>query len=114
MNTRQHYDAILKLTNNLNSKHEGVKCSCNQCEYQATTQRFLKTHKQSKHEGVKYACNQCEYQATTQRFLKTHKQSKHEDVKYSCTQCEYQPIETFPHSLHITQSRLCFDNKLYF
>ena len=22
------------------------------------------------------------------------------------------PVETFPHSLHITQSRLCFDNKL--
>ena len=35
----------------------------NQCDYQATTQRFLKTHKQSKHEGVKYSCTQCEYQA---------------------------------------------------
>ena len=25
---------------------------------------YLTTHKQSKHEGVKYECDQCEYKAT--------------------------------------------------
>ena len=34
-------------------------------------------HIRSKHEGVKYSCNQCEYQATQQGDLKRHKQSKH-------------------------------------
>ena len=41
----------------------------------------LKTHKQSMHEGVKYSCNQCEYQATNQGNLKRHKQSHHKDQR---------------------------------
>ena len=48
----------------IQTKHEGVKYACNQCDQQFTQQSSLTTHIQSQHEGVKYACNQCDYQAT--------------------------------------------------
>ena len=44
----------------------------------------MKKHIQSKHEGIKYPCNQCDYQATKQGSLQTHIQSKHEGIKYPC------------------------------
>jgi len=53
VNTRQHYKAILKLTNNPNMKVLNIPVP----------------------------------------------------------NVNIRPVETFPHSLHITQSRLCFDNK---
>ena len=74
------------LLRHIRSKHEGVKYSCNQCEYHATQQGHLKKHKQAIHEGVKYLCNHCEYKATQQGQLKNHKQAIHEGVKYSCDQ----------------------------
>ena len=75
---------------NQQSKHEGLRYSCNQCEYQATLQVNLKSHEQSKHGGVKYSCKQCKHQVTRQDQLNTHQQSKHGSVKCSCNQCEYQ------------------------
>ena len=42
----------------------------------------LKTHQQSKHEGVKYSCIQCEYQATAQGSLRRHQQYKHNGVRF--------------------------------
>ena len=117
---------------------EGIVYSCNLCDHKVTRQDEFRTHQQSKHEGLRYSCNQCEYQATLQGNLKTHQQSKHEGVNYSYNQCEYQtttqrflrltnnlnmkvlnipvpnvnsrPIKTSPHGLHLTQSRLYFDN----
>ena len=74
LNTRQHIRAILKT--HQQSKHDGVRYSCNQCEYQATQQGSLKTHQQFKHKCVQYFCDQCEYQAATQSSLKTHQHFK--------------------------------------
>jgi len=34
----------------------------------------LKTHIDSKHEGVRYPCSQCEFLATTASYLKVHVQ----------------------------------------
>ena len=45
--------------------------------------------KRNQKEGVKYSCNQCNYQATQQVSLKTHKKSVHGGVKYSCSQYDY-------------------------
>ena len=52
------------LFQHIKSKYEGVKYACDQCDYQATQQSYLKYHIKSKHEGVKYACNQCHQQFT--------------------------------------------------
>ena len=42
-------------------KKSGEMFSCNQCHSQFTTKGNLKTHIQSKHEGVKYTCNHCNF-----------------------------------------------------
>ena len=85
------------------SKHEGVRYVCNQCEYSATTRGDLKRHQESLHEGVLYSCDQCKYTATErthcnhcdyeakrQDQLKAHISAKHEEVRFSCSLCEYQ------------------------
>ena len=51
-----------------------------QYEYQANQSNNLTLHIQSKHEGGKYACNQCECQATTHSTLTKHIKSKHEGL----------------------------------
>ena len=45
---------------------------------------IIKTHQESKHEGLRYSCNQCDYQAMEPRSLKRHQQYKHEGVGYLC------------------------------
>ena len=48
-------------------------------EYQASynSRQDLRRHIQSKHEGLRYACNQCEYQASYNSDLRKHIQSQH-------------------------------------
>ena len=76
---------------NQESKHEGVRYSCTQCDYQVTKKSNLQRHKQAKHEQIRrYSCDQCKYQASLQVYLRKHVKSKHEGVKYSCDKCEYQ------------------------
>ena len=41
--------------------HEGVRYSCNICNYNAT--HYSQKHKESVHVGVKYSCDICEYKA---------------------------------------------------
>ena len=60
--------------------HEGVRYSCDSCDYKATTTGHLKKHKESIHEGVRYSCDCCDYKATQISHLKTHKQAKHKDM----------------------------------
>ena len=65
------------LTTHIQSKHDGVKYACNQCDYHATQLSSLRVHIQNVHEGVKYPCNQCDYQATHQSNLTKHTKKKH-------------------------------------
>ena len=57
------------------SEHEGVKYSCNLCDYKASRKGNLKTHKMSVHMGIKYSCDQCDSKLTEQGSLKKHKMS---------------------------------------
>ena len=50
--------------------HEGIKYPSDECDYQATRQGHLKTHKQSVHEGIKYPCDESDSIATHQGHLK--------------------------------------------
>ena len=47
------------------SIHDGVKHSCEFCDFKATTKDNLQAHVHSVHEGVKYSCECCDYIATT-------------------------------------------------
>ena len=46
-------------------------------------------HKETFHEGVKIQCNRCDYAATYQSNLKTHKEGAHKVIKYMRTMCNY-------------------------
>ena len=77
------------------TKHEGVKYSCNLCEYKATRSDDLNRHQDSKHaEEARYTCNQCEFRTTQPKYLERHQELKHEEgnegKRFSCKQCEYQ------------------------
>ena len=71
------------------SVHKGVKYQCDQCEYKATQTTHLMTHKKSIHEGVKYQCDECDYKARFPTNLAAHKKAKHEGIAYSCVQCNF-------------------------
>ena len=62
--------------------------ACDECEY-STNKQYLKQHKQSKHDGVRYPCDQCDYAATDPSNLNKHQQSKQRGVRYPCDQCDY-------------------------
>ena len=87
------FNAEQALSHHINIDHEGVKCDCNHCNYQAILQGNLTKHLQLKHKGVKYACNQCDKKFTQQITLTRHIHSIHEGVKYPCDQCGKQYTE---------------------
>ena len=57
--------------------HEGVRYSCDSCDYKATTTSHLKNHKESIHEGIKYSCDQCVYTASWRTKIAQHRKRKH-------------------------------------
>ena len=72
----------------LESVHEEVRYSCDQCDYKAANKRTLKRHIDSVHRDVRYSCDQCDYKATQKGTLDRHIDSVHGDVChwYICDQ----------------------------
>ena len=66
------------------SVHEGIKYECDHCNYKASYQSSLKTHKMTVHEGIKYECDHCHYKANHRNSLKKHSITFHEGIKYEC------------------------------
>ena len=60
------------MRSHIQSIHEGVKYSCNQCVKQFTQQSNLTVHVLTIHEGVTHDCNQCDYEAKGQSNLLNH------------------------------------------
>ena len=46
-----------------------------------TKKERLKAHKDSKHNGIKYSCDECDYGANTKSILKVNIESKHQNGK---------------------------------
>ena len=53
----------------------------NNTQHKATLRTSLIRHIQSKHEGIKYPCSECDYKASERGQLRKHFKSKHENVK---------------------------------
>ena len=87
MCTEKRFSGLKKaLKSHKESKHEGIRYPCDQCEYAATRLGHLKSHKESKHEGcegVRYPCDQCEHTFMAVSDMKKHKRSKHPCDQYS-------------------------------
>ena len=47
--------------------------------------QLLKAHKDSKHNGIKYSCDECDYGANTKSILKVNIESKHKNGKIVIT-----------------------------
>ena len=72
------------------TKHNGVKYTCNQCDYESEILKELKGHQnEKKHEGMKFQCHLCKYRATLQSNLKIHVQAMHECQTYNCDVCSF-------------------------
>ena len=63
---------------------------CPECGSVYFDRSTMLKHYRSKHEGVKYSCNQCDYQATQQDNLQSHISAKHSDTVLKCEDCDYQ------------------------
>ena len=53
--------------------------SCDICGIHFTENRSLTRHKESKHAGVKYSCDKCDYRTTGN--LKVHQQAVHDGIQ---------------------------------
>jgi len=53
--------------------HEGIRYSCDWCEYKAAEKYNLKVHVESKHQGIRHSCDVCPFKATSIRNLTQHK-----------------------------------------
>jgi len=82
VNTKQHYRSILKVTNNPNMNVLNIHVS---------------------------NVNIRQHDRTSLRLTNNLNMKV---LNIPVPNVNIRPVETFPHSLHITQSRLCFDNKL--
>ena len=60
----------------IESKHEKVQHSCDQCNYKSSYKVELKIHIDSKHEGVCYSCYQCSHTSSRKNDL------EHEGVQH--------------------------------
>ena len=52
--------------------YEGLKFSCNDCGFKATTKHDLDIHIQTAHEGIKFPCNLCSFKASQKQHLIKH------------------------------------------
>ena len=59
------------------TSHKQYIHECEHCDYKATQQSSLTTHKQSIHEGVKYYCDKCASVYAEKKNLSKHKKLKH-------------------------------------
>ena len=84
-----NFQSVTGLQGHINSKHLGLKYSCNQCNHQTSDKGNLSKHKKSVHEGIKYSCNKCDFQFSDRSNLKKHQRSIHEGETHSCDQCNY-------------------------
>jgi len=62
---------------------------CDRCDYQCTTNRYMKTHKSVKHDGLFHKCSECDFTTGDLGSLRSHKRAKHEGVVYSCDLCDF-------------------------
>ena len=67
----------------IQSVHEGIRYSCNQCDLQFTRKGSLNLHIKTIHEGLKFPCNQCDQQFTQKGSVETHIKSIHKKSEHA-------------------------------
>ena len=73
----------------IESVHKDRKYKCNLCDFQTSSESYVRTHRRAEHEGVVFRCQLCDYQSKVKTGLTIHIKSKHEGKKFSCNECNY-------------------------
>ena len=76
----------------VDSNHDGICYSCDQCDHSATQKDHFKYHEESNHDKTHYNCDQCDYSATRKDQLTHHVEATHEKLFYNCEQYAYKEI----------------------
>ena len=65
-------------------------------------------HVDSNHDDIRYSCDQCDYSATQKDQLKYHVESNHDETRYNCDQCDYSPTQKdqLKHHVEATHEKL--------
>ena len=109
VNTRQHYKAILNLTDNTNMKVLNVNVTnVNIRQHDRTSLRLTNNINMK---VLNVHVTNVNIREQHRDFLRLTNNLNMKVLNIHVPNVNIRPIETFPHSLHITQSRLCFDNK---
>ena len=58
--------------------------ACQICGRRFLINSTLKYHRQAEHEGVKFSCNQCDYVAKRIQNLNRHKKLMHDGISLQC------------------------------
>ena len=80
---------LKKETKSPKSKESKPMYKCNQCGYQCTTSKYMKTHKAVKHDGLVHKCTECNFTTGDTGSLRSHKRAKHDGIVFSCDQCDF-------------------------
>ena len=49
---------------------------CEMCDFKAKSENQVKEHKAEKHNGIKYTCNECDYESEVLDELRNHQNGK--------------------------------------
>ena len=60
----------------MKSFHGNQIIKCSKCDFRSKSERQAEEHIQTKHNGVKYTCNQCDYESEILKELKGHQDEK--------------------------------------
>jgi len=79
----------------VNSKHFGIRYTCQLCDTEFVNQAGLKFHEKNKHDEnfKKFECSDCAKTFTQKGALKAHFEGVHLNIHYDCTFCDYKSID---------------------
>ena len=79
------------------------KVQCPDCNKILSTKKRLKVHIQSKHEGMRWPCNQCDFKAWERCTLNSHYRTVHQfdqPIKFKCVNCDYETLHKGDLNVH--------------
>ena len=70
--------------------HEGIRYSCDECDWSTIRSDRLKVHIENKHLGIRHFCSQCGFLASTKKYLDRHMKNIHLSRMSFCNHCDFQ------------------------
>ena len=80
-----------------------LKVQCPDCGKILSTKKRLRFHIESKHEGLRWPCNQCDFKAWERCSLNSHIRAihrSHQPLKFKCENCDYETLKKEDLNVH--------------